>query len=139
MLMPTVFIAQFKVRLLELSNFFSNHCPIYLMAVNKKGPSGHADFVGCSLSIAIFSCHNNSALPWFWISRIHFILLRTVSRYWCVQKIKNATSKKGFLTPLCIIWHFRLWSFQGRNTKLERFLAKNQPYSNEITKFWELE
>ena len=37
------------------------------------------------------------------------------------------------------IWHFRLWSFQGRDTKLERFLAKNQLYSNEITKFWELE
>ena len=25
--------------------------------------------------------------------------------------------------------------FQGRDTKLERFLAKNQLYSNEITKF----
>ena len=33
------------------------------------------------------------------------------------------------------IWHFRLWSFQGRDTKLERFLAKNQLYSNEITNF----
>ena len=33
------------------------------------------------------------------------------------------------------LWHFRLWSFQGRDTKLERFLAKNQVYSNEITKF----
>ena len=32
------------------------------------------------------------------------------------------------------VWHFRLWSFQGRDTKLERFLAKNQLYSNEITK-----
>ena len=34
-----------------------------------------------------------------------------------------------------ILWHFRLWSFQGRDTKLERFLARNQLYSNEITKF----
>ena len=34
-----------------------------------------------------------------------------------------------------ILWHYRLWSFQGRDTKLERFLAKNQLYSNEITKF----
>ena len=25
-----------------------------------------------------------------------------------------------------LLWHFRLWSFQGRDTKLERFLAKNQ-------------
>ena len=33
------------------------------------------------------------------------------------------------------IWHFRLWSFQGRDTKLERFLAENQLYSNELTKF----
>ena len=45
------------------------------------------------------------------------------------------------LRPLVVyaVWHFRLWSFQGRDTKLERFLAKNQLYSNEITKFWELE
>ena len=28
-----------------------------------------------------------------------------------------------------------LVSFQGRDTKLERFFAKNQLYSNEITKF----
>ena len=33
------------------------------------------------------------------------------------------------------LWQYRLWSFQGRDTKLERFLAKNQLYSNEITKF----
>ena len=39
----------------------------------------------------------------------------------------------------CKLWHSRLWSFQGRDTKLERFLAKNQLYSNEITKFWKLE
>ena len=43
------------------------------------------------------------------------------------------------LIQVCWVWHFRLWSFQGRDTKLERFLAKNQLYSNEITKFWELE
>ena len=24
------------------------------------------------------------------------------------------------------VWHYRLWSFQGRDTKLERFLHKNQ-------------
>ena len=33
------------------------------------------------------------------------------------------------------LWHSRLWSFQGRDTKLERFLAKNQLHLNEITKF----
>ena len=36
---------------------------------------------------------------------------------------------------LWALWHFRLWSFQGRDTKLERFLSKNQLYSNKITKF----
>ena len=44
-----------------------------------------------------------------------------------------------FLIRSSTLWHFRLWSFQGKDTKLERFLAKNQLYSNEITKFWELE
>ena len=41
--------------------------------------------------------------------------------------------------PHLTLWHSRLWSFLGRDTKLERFLAKNQLYSNEITKFWKLE
>ena len=34
---------------------------------------------------------------------------------------------------------FPVVEFQGRDTKLEMFLAKNQLYSNEITKFWKLE
>ena len=33
------------------------------------------------------------------------------------------------------LWHYRLWSFQGRDTKLERFLHKNQLQSNEIIEF----
>ena len=37
------------------------------------------------------------------------------------------------------LWQYRLWSCQGRDTKLERFWGKNQLYSNEITKFSELE
>ena len=35
---------------------------------------------------------------------------------------------------LCTLWQYRLWILQARNTKLERFLAKNQLYSTEITK-----
>ena len=59
--------------------------------------------------------------------------------------INNIIRKFGclFLETKCkmsrTLWHFRLWSFQGRDSKLERFLAKNQLYSNEIAKFWELE
>ena len=26
----------------------------------------------------------------------------------------------------CLLWQYRLWSFQGRDTKLEGFLAQNQ-------------
>ena len=42
-----------------------------------------------------------------------------------VKKIRNSYK----------VWQYRLWSFQGRDTKLDRFLAKNQLFSNEITKF----
>ena len=49
-------------------------------------------------------------------------------------KITNTVSTTTFF-GLCTLWHSRLWSFQGRDTKLERFLAKNQLHSNEITKF----
>ena len=37
--------------------------------------------------------------------------------------------------PLLCIMAFPVVEFQDRDTKLERFLAKNQLYSNEITKF----
>ena len=33
------------------------------------------------------------------------------------------------------LWQYRLSSFQERDAKLESFLAKNQLYSNEVTKF----
>ena len=44
------------------------------------------------------------------------------------------TGVKAFIV-LCAVWHYRLWSFQGRDTKLERFLHKNQLQSNEIIEF----
>ena len=31
------------------------------------------------------------------------------------------------------VWHFRLWSFQGRDTKLEMFLAENQRFQKVPT------
>ena len=33
------------------------------------------------------------------------------------------------------LWHCWLWSFQGRDTKSETFLAKDQLQSNEIIEF----
>ena len=60
---------------------------------------------------------------------------------WYVDECYSLTSEKATLvTHMSVgrwfaVWHFRLWSFQGRDTKLERFLVKNQLYSNEITKF----
>ena len=32
----------------------------------------------------------------------------------------------------CRLWQYRLWSFQGKDTKLKRFLAKHQLLTNEI-------
>ena len=36
------------------------------------------------------------------------------------------------------LWQYRLWRFQGRDTKLQRFLAKTQLQSNEIIEFCKL-
>ena len=30
------------------------------------------------------------------------------------------------------LWQYRLWSFQGRDTKLERFVAKNQLWQMKL-------
>ena len=46
---------------------------------------------------------------------------------WHLPK-RNRWGVQGYkwISPPYIIWQYRLWSFQGRNTKLVRFLAKNQ-------------
>ena len=36
---------------------------------------------------------------------------------------------------MCRLWHYRLWSFQGRGTKLERFLHKNQHAQRKLLNF----
>jgi hypothetical protein len=62
----------------------------------------------------------------------------TMSRvgYLAGNQNRCAADKVRFSVILVVeLWHFRLWSFQDRDTKLERFLTKNQHYSNEITKF----
>ena len=33
------------------------------------------------------------------------------------------------------LWQYRLWSFQGRDTKLERFLDKNQHTQRKLLNF----
>jgi hypothetical protein len=34
-----------------------------------------------------------------------------------------------------ILWHYRLWSFKSRDTKLERFLHKNQHTQKKLLNF----
>ena len=58
----------------------------------------------------------------------------------CVKDDKDSTTTSSSADQICQkppLLHS--WtgnrSFQGRDTKLERFLAKNQLHSNEITKF----
>ena len=45
------------------------------------------------------------------------------------------------LIRMLVIWQYRLCSFQGRDTKLERLLAKNQLYVVKwnLMEFWEIE
>ena len=38
-------------------------------------------------------------------------------------------------TLLCTLCHFRLWSFKTRDTKLERFLHKNQHTQRKLLNF----
>ena len=38
-------------------------------------------------------------------------------------------------TALCILWQYRLWSFKSGDTKLERFLLKNQHTQRKLLNF----
>ncbi len=39
------------------------------------------------------------------------------------------------LTSYLSLWQYRLWSFQGRDTKLERILPKNQHTQRKLLNF----
>ena len=36
---------------------------------------------------------------------------------------------------VCKVWQYRLWNFQGRHTKLERFLVKNEHTQRKLLNF----
>jgi hypothetical protein len=42
----------------------------------------------------------------------------------CGMKMNSAQGTQYSMLVHCTVWHYRLSSFQGRDTKLERFLAK---------------
>ena len=48
------------------------------------------------------------------------------------QRIKKTTAYILFIRK---VWQYRLWSFQGRDAKLERFLAKNQHTQRKLLNF----
>ena len=43
--------------------------------------------------------------------------------------------KPSFETLVYILWQYRLWSFQTRGIKLERFLPKNQHTQRKLLYF----
>ena len=49
---------------------------------------------------------------------------REVTLIFCQNCSKKNTQPSFY--EYYLLWHYRLWSFQGTDTKLERFLAKYQ-------------
>ena len=42
------------------------------------------------------------------------------------SKVQQSSVTKSLSGQKSVLWQYQLWSFQERDTKLERFLAKNQ-------------
>ena len=57
-----------------------------------------------------------------------------------VHDIRNHKIKtdKSQMIHVCKVWQYGLWSFQTGDTKLERFLPKNQHTQKKIIEFWVL-
>ena len=54
--------------------------------------------------------------------------------------VNSAALQKSQVNKLSIdytlrVWHYRLWSFKTRDTKLERFLHKNQRTQRKLLNF----
>ena len=61
----------------------------------------------------------------YFILEKYWVFQITLLTRWGGQVVHEATLILK-LVELKQLWHYRLWSFQGRDTKLERFLHKNQ-------------
>ena len=61
----------------------------------------------------------------------HFIVLEKKFRPTCI--IRNSTFI--YFWENLPLWQYRLWSFQTRGTKLERFLPKNQHTQRKLLNF----
>ena len=57
----------------------------------------------------------------------------------CLLKMQSETdwsnSSQCVLSTKNSLWHYRLWSFKTKDTKLERFLHKNQPTQRKFLNF----
>ena len=49
--------------------------------------------------------------------------------------MQSKVSLQSLRSGIYKVWQYRLWSFQGRDTKLERFLAKNQYNQRKLLNF----
>ena len=62
----------------------------------------------------------------------HYSLTNFTFTAWPFPTERSSKSKdffsKIYSQLVCVLWQYRLWSFQGRETKLEGFLAKYQLY-----------
>ena len=45
---------------------------------------------------------------------------------------QSSVKRELMLLARCVIWQYRFWSFQGRDTKLERFLFQHQDQHTQI-------
>ena len=92
----------------------------------------------CRSTIFFFKFFDNInfiTLCWanFWRRRIDTISLHKIQSVHevCYASITWKLDSL-YILPL---WQYWLWSLQGRDTKLESFMAKNQLWSNEIIEF----
>ena len=53
----------------------------------------------------------------------------------CIQNFEKPEVVKQLVIGIPQVWQYWLWSFQGRNTKLERFLAKDQDTQEKSLNF----
>ena len=56
-------------------------------------------------------------------------------KYFNRGKTKHVGKIFSFLEENYELWHYRLWSFKSRDTKLERFLHKNQHTQRKLLNF----
>ena len=118
-----------------MSSYFSYYLLTYFFVIITHRPSQELDTQPFATSVTFdnFPFLWSFTLSPFSCTRIQLTAVPSILSTISLIRIAAYESRQNL--SCFAVWHSRLWSFQGRDTKLEKFLHKNQHTQRKFLNF----